>query len=63
MRFFIKEWSDDTVTLMTDQGQVIWTFDSVPSAIRGAREWAGYAENESPFPRDEQPARPLAIAT
>jgi hypothetical protein len=50
MRFFIKEWPDHTATLMTDAGQVIWFFDSVPSAIRGAREWAGSGEEILPSP-------------
>lgn len=61
MRFFIKEWPDGTVTLMTDAGQVIWIFDSVPSAIRGAREWAGSSERESPAPHALR-RRPLDIA-
>jgi hypothetical protein len=37
--FYIKEWPDDTVTLMTETGHVIWTFDSVEDAIAGLREW------------------------
>jgi hypothetical protein len=40
MRFFLKEWPDETVTLMTETGHVIWTFDSVEAAIAGWREWA-----------------------
>lgn len=40
MRFYLKEWPDDTVTLMTDTGRVIWTFDSVEGAIAGLHEWA-----------------------
>jgi hypothetical protein len=39
MRFYLKEWPDDTVTLMTETGRVIWTFDSVEGAIAGLREW------------------------
>lgn len=40
MHFYLKEWPDDTVTLMTETGHVIWTFDSVEAAIAGWREWA-----------------------
>ncbi len=41
MKFFIKEWSDDTATLMTEYGQVIWTFISRQDAIEGCAEWTG----------------------
>ena len=47
MKFFIKEWSDDTATLMTEHGQVIWTFSSMHDAIEGCAEWAG-AKNQMP---------------
>lgn len=39
MRFYLKEWPDDTVTLMTETGRIIWIFDSVENAIAGLREW------------------------
>jgi hypothetical protein len=48
MRFFIKEWPDDTVTLMTEDGRVVWTFDSVEAAIAGCREWDGAPPTQRP---------------
>jgi hypothetical protein len=39
MRFYLKEWPDDTVTLMTESGRFLWTFDSVEDALTGLREW------------------------
>ena len=39
MKFFIKRWPDDTATLMTESGQVIWTFGSMEEAIEGSTEW------------------------
>jgi hypothetical protein len=39
MRFYLKEWPDDTVTLMTETGRIIWTFDSVEDAIAGLNDW------------------------
>lgn len=48
MKFFIKKWPDDTATLMTESGQVIWTFSSMQEAIeRCAEEWTG-ADDEIP---------------
>jgi hypothetical protein len=50
MRFFIKEYPDDTVMLLTEDGRVVWTFESVEAAIAGCRDWDG------PFPA-QRPAR------
>jgi hypothetical protein len=44
MKFFIKRWPDDTATLMTESGQVIWTFSSMQEAIQGCTEWVGAGE-------------------
>ena len=49
MKFFIKRWPDDTATLMTESGQVIWTFSSMQEAIRGCTEWVG-AHDRVPEP-------------
>jgi hypothetical protein len=39
MRVFVKEWPNQTATLLTENGQVIWTFDSVALAKSACREW------------------------
>ncbi|MHB8534108.1 MAG: hypothetical protein ACYDBW_01525 [Sulfuricaulis sp.] len=39
MKFFIKSWPDETATLMTQTGRVIWTFSSMRDAIDGCAEW------------------------
>jgi len=36
MNFYIKEWPDDTATLMTERGHVIWIFPSVEEAEAAA---------------------------
>ena len=36
MNFYIKEWPDDTATLMTERGHVIWIFHSVEEAEAAA---------------------------
>jgi hypothetical protein len=33
MNFYIKEWPDETVTLLTEFGRVVWTFASVEEAL------------------------------
>ncbi len=62
MRFFIKEWPDQTATLMTDAGQVIWSFDSVQSAIRGGIEWAGIEDKERLHSPHAQAKQSLDVA-
>lgn len=39
MNFYIKTWPDDTATLMTDNGQVLWSFHSLNDAVSACREW------------------------
>lgn len=36
MNFYIKEWPDNTATLMTERGQVVWIFPSVEEAEEAA---------------------------
>lgn len=53
MDFYIKEWPDDTASLLTEDGQVIWTFSSV--------EDAKSACNDLHFMNRQQSARPYTI--
>ena len=39
MRVVIKEWPNRTATLMTEIGQVVWTFSSAEHARAACREW------------------------
>jgi hypothetical protein len=39
MNFYIKEWANHTATLMTDNGQVLWTFPSKRDAYEVCREY------------------------
>jgi len=39
MNFYIKEWENRTATLMTDTGQVLWTFPSKAEAYEVCREY------------------------
>ena len=38
MSFYIKEWPDNTATLMTESGRVVWTFVSVEEAEEAAQD-------------------------
>ncbi len=40
MNFYIKEWPDDTATLMTQDGRVVWIFPSVEEAADAAQNGA-----------------------
>jgi hypothetical protein len=39
MRIYIKEWPNRTASIITADGQVIWTFSSSESARQACREW------------------------
>ena len=39
MRIYIKEWPNRTASIITAEGQVIWTFSSSESARQACREW------------------------
>jgi len=50
MYFYLKEWPDDTVTLMTQDGRVIWSFAGMNEAREAATEIA-----EHPLRRPDRP--------
>jgi hypothetical protein len=39
MKFFIRQWNEDTIVLMTDMGHVLAYFSSVAEAIKACEEW------------------------
>jgi len=39
MRVYIKEWENRTASIITAEGQVIWTFSSSAAALQACREW------------------------
>ena len=40
MRIYIKEWPNQTASIITAEGQVIWTFSSSETARQACREWS-----------------------
>ncbi len=63
MMVLIKEWPNKTATILTENGQVVWTFSNVAAACTACREWQGIntdenvqvvvdkAENSEPVPQ------------
>jgi hypothetical protein len=39
MKLFIKEWPNKTATIMTENGQVVWTFSNREIARHACQEW------------------------
>ena len=39
MKLFVKEWPNKTATLITENGQVVWTFGSVEEARETCKQW------------------------
>jgi hypothetical protein len=46
MKFYIKEWDDQTVSLMTEMGHVLGYFPSVYDALQTCDEWYRYNTKE-----------------
>ena len=46
MKVYIKEWPNQTATIMTDNGQVIWTFSSMEEAHQACKEWHNLVADE-----------------
>jgi len=43
MKFFIREWSESTIVLMTETGNVLSYFTNVGDALNACEEW--YSSN------------------
>ncbi|MFQ5488743.1 MAG: hypothetical protein ACE5ET_09915 [Gammaproteobacteria bacterium] len=39
MTFYIKAWPDNSATLMTELGQILWTFPTLDDALNACRDW------------------------
>jgi len=39
MKFYIREWNDSTIVLMTEAGHVLSYFSSVKDALHACSEW------------------------
>lgn len=46
MRIYIKEWPNRTASIITAEGQVIWTFSSSETARQACREWGSLLSPE-----------------
>lgn len=40
MDMYIKEWPNKTATLLSESGEVLWTFSTVADAEQAYREWS-----------------------
>ena len=49
MKFFIREWSKNTVVLMTEGGHVLSYFSSVVEALDACSEWYDINQSEEKY--------------
>ena len=47
MKFYIKQWADHSVSLMTELGDVLASFASVQEALRVCTAWNLFNEKEA----------------
>ena len=52
MKFYIREWSDKTIVLMTESGNVLSYFTSVGEALNACEEW--YCSNTGEMQHEVQ---------
>jgi hypothetical protein len=64
VKLIIKEWVNRTATVMTENGQVLWTFSSLAAARTACREWQALSGDEPMTCREESilATPPLACA-
>jgi len=55
MMVFIKEWPNKTATIISDNGQVIWTFSNIDQARRACGEWHNLVAGEPVVVLDDSP--------
>lgn len=46
MKFFVREWSEDTIVLMTEMGHVLAYFSSTIEALKACDEWYKFNGDE-----------------
>ena len=61
MRVYIKEWPNRTATIISDTGQVIWTFSSTDEARRACSDWHQLVDGEPVLVCDGGPEGMLAL--
>lgn len=62
MNFYIKEWPDNTATLMTEGGRVVWTFVTVEEAEEAAPDFDRAPNRRKNDRRDKRPFGSRAVA-
>lgn len=49
MKFYIREWSEQTIVLMTDSGHVLSYFSSISDALNACADWYSAHKNEQKY--------------
>ena len=49
MKFYIREWSEKTIVLMTDSGHVLSYFPSIGDALNACADWYSTNKNEQKY--------------
>lgn len=49
MKFYIREWSEHTIVLMTENGHVLAYFKSIAEALEACSEWYDRNDKENRY--------------
>jgi len=63
MSVYIKEWPNRTATIMTDTGQVVWTFSSAAEARQACSEWHNLVAGEPVVVHEAEDPEPGTISS
>jgi len=58
MQVIIKEWPNKTASIMSESGQVIWTFSTVREARQACSDWHNLVDCEPVFVSEEPASAP-----
>jgi len=61
MRFYIREWSDNTIVLMTETGHVLSYFSTVNEALLACSEWYDVNVSEKKYEVTVQYRNPALV--
>ena len=63
MQVIIREWPSRSASIMTEAGQVIWTFSSVFAARRACSDWHNLVDCEPVFVTEDPIGAPDPLAS
>jgi hypothetical protein len=62
MRVIIRQWPNKAASIMSENGQLIWTFSSTCEARQACIDWHNLVDGEPVLVEEEDPTDPVTSA-